>query len=521
MTNPKPAFVVIALLIGLTTSWSLSERWRTTSTNSQAAPVTPSDARTRIGVDHAIPAIEPSVSRRTRTGSTNPKATSPADSAQTRSPHDPTALARQALATLEELKQLDRSEESTFFRMAMAPLERLRALHLEAAQTGAVGSEGELLAEEIEGWVRQDELASRTRAAVLVAVAPQLDRDGLSRLLLDLTQSPWPDHHVLRGAFIATSLAGSTEVCREANLRLEPLYKLQQEGHGVSTHSFPVTLRGVPSIDHAEIIYSWLAAQETGRPDESLRSQPGLWQAKANLHASFEIGYCVWALQAPGAPLIADLVVQDGSADLVTGDVFRLRAASYSAHALMPCSPYLFDYATRLSRLDRPAERAFAEKMADATAIGVSGFRAAKIESLRYSTSPNDQAELVRELLHIGESLATLRAEDDVERIQDSCQLLFALSADARVEGTVRAAALQAVFASEDWPSITTGIERTLRSDPPLLVLAVSLTSFLDHVQQHPESQESASSFLTLLASDPALVKLRPTLDEYLGLITP
>lgn len=414
----------------------------------------------------------------------------------------------------------------TFHAKALPLIERLTEACSEGIESDAAGVAGRghtMVQDLLQTLVLDPSDTVLVRGAVFLALTPKLSESEFWSVF-----DAWfsGDRSIplelLRTAALASTRLGSPAPCKYP-LPLEQLAKLPTSTGSALPGFYALALDRIAPDRACDAIRLWL---DSGDPRRALfqvsTSPPGAdvdLKEAGDYFVTSEILFCVWGHQALRNPTVEHVVIQEALAEnegKPGSSLVCVRAANFLVYALAMCDSAFFEIAAKMGSAKNPVAAAMARTMESLALDGLGVGLVARIETLRYSTAPKDEADLMRILKKVGDSLGQA-TKVGAEPHMMTLDYLGGLVKDTAVAETARATAFSSLAKGGAWSATKDAAHSLLSRNNDLLLTALALNSLMDNARKEPARRTEVLAILNQFAAQGPPPKLRPSVETYLA----
>lgn len=427
--------------------------------------------------------------------------------------NDPARAAWELVARLEALARAPR----TFHAEALPVVELL----------GAVCAREEARAADVAGELRRlvvddDGHAALVRGAVLLALAPVQPESATWGTISEwLSGAPHVPLELVRTAALTASRVGEPSPCGDP-LPLAKLADLPTLDAIELPRFYPLALDRIASGRVCDALRRWLDLDDPRKRRFRLTAAPPDGGAEladlADYAVTCEVVYGVWGHRSLIDTQIERAVLGDARsslADLLERDLVHLRAAHFLVLALARCNAAFMDAAVALTADSGGPELSFAEDLRGLLAEELGPVTIERLERLRYSERPIDDAELTLALADLRDGFE--RAEThDVEQRAVLLDYLCGLVADSGLSWTVRLGAVEAVASGGSWEAMRVAAAAAFQPGAPLILSQMTLPHLRAAAGSSPERRAEAVVLLQQFAAQSPANAAQLGIDSYI-----
>jgi hypothetical protein len=326
---------------------------------------------------------------------------------------------------------------------------------------------------------------------------------------------------LLRAGALASTHLGTIAPCSRA-LSLKQLAAFTTSPLIALPRFYEVGIEKLAPARACTAIRAWLVAPDPRKELFRLSSAPPSADhdlaATADYFVAAQILYCIWGHQALTAPTVGLELVQDARrvhTDPAGGSLVFLKVSNFMVRTLAPCDPYLFGELSKFALASDPVLEAL-DREFEALDGGLGASRLARIESLRYSIAPEDEAALIRILMRIGKDLDQLGLYDS-DSAELTLQYLGQFASDVGASGTARACALMVVAKSGNWPELKRASASVLTPNGDDTLTAVALNSLMKEARADDARRSEVLELLRGFEQEGPSPGLRPSVKRYVA----
>jgi hypothetical protein len=437
-------------------------------------------------------------------------------------------LRREAWELVAQLEDLARAPK-TFHGAALPVVDRLTEVCSSEAPRGGEDSalDARTVVEELHrDLVADPERDALVRGAVFLALAPVV-----SEIEFWGTFSEWTSGHPLvplelvRAAALAAARTGGLSPCKFP-LPLAKLTELPTLGSPDLPGFYPLALDRIASGRACDAIRRWLDLDD---PRKSLfRIRDSAPPADADLAAAgdyfvtVEVLLCVWGHRSLEDTLVERAVLAEARfslEDLPERGLVSLRAANFLVLSLARCNESFLDAAVAMTADSDAPNLDFVSEMQGMLGEELGLVTIARLERLRYSESPSDQADFTLALLELRNEFRRGETHDPDQRAV-LLDYLCGVAADPGASSIVRTCAVNAIGSGGSWDAIREAAATSFQQGAPFDLSVLILGPMMAAARSNPAHRAEALELLHQFVAQSPAYAAQLDVDAYIAELT-